>query len=222
MEREKAAIASRRIGLAPSKEMSIGSWRGHPTVLPGLMRKFSRIVSAVTFVALLAFGSTAAMADNDSCGSMLMPAAQLKTMSRGFSRFHAGVDLTAPYGSPVRAAAPGTVVFAGVYYGYGNMIDIRHDDGTVTRYGHLSKFAKGLHVGTPVGLGEEIGNIGTSGHAHGAHLHFEVRISGRAIDPAPFLALANCPVGKGVTVEEARAPERQSPVQPNQPSPASH
>lgn len=161
-----------------------------------------------------------AMADDMGCGSMLMPAAQLKTMSRGFSRYHSGVDLTAPYGSPVRAAAPGTVVFAGTYYGYGNMIDIRHDDGAVTRYAHLSKFAKGLRVGTSVNLGEEIGNIGTSGHAHGAHLHFEVRIDGHAVDPAPYLALASCPTGKGFSVEEARAPEL--PVQPNQPSPASH
>jgi murein DD-endopeptidase MepM/ murein hydrolase activator NlpD len=184
------------------------------------MRNFSRIVSAVTFAAALALGSAAALADDIGCGSMLMPAAQLKTMSRGFSRYHAGVDLTAPYGSPVRAAAPGTVAFVGSYYAYGNMIDIRHDDGSVTRYAHLSKFAKGLHVGETVGMAEEIGKIGTSGNAHGAHLHFEVRVNGRAIDPAPFLALASCPTGKGFSIEEARAPER--PAQPNQPSPASH
>ena len=169
---------------------------------------------------MLALGTAAAQADEVGCGSMLMPAAQLKTMSRGFSRYHSGVDLTAPYGSPVRAAAPGSVVFAGTYYGYGNMIDIRHDDGTVTRYAHLSKFAKGLHSGTEVGLGEEIGKIGTSGNAHGAHLHFEVRMNGHAIDPAPFLAMASCPTGKGFSVEEARAPEL--PVQPNRPSLASH
>jgi murein DD-endopeptidase MepM/ murein hydrolase activator NlpD len=184
------------------------------------MRKFSRIVSAVTFAALLALGGARAMADDLGCGSLLMPAAQLKTMSRGFSRYHSGVDLTAPYGSLVRAAAPGVVVFAGVYYGYGNMIDIRHDDGIVTRYAHLSKFAKGLHVGTPVALGEEIGNIGTSGHAHGAHLHFEVRIDGHAVDPAPFLALAACPAGSGAALEEAHAPDL--PVQPDRPSPAAH
>ena len=60
---------------------------------------------------------------------MLMPAAALKQVSRGFSGHHSGVDLTAPYGSPVRAADAGTVVFAGTYFGYGNMIDLRHPNG---------------------------------------------------------------------------------------------
>src|SRR5579871_6096591 len=74
---------------------------------------------------------------------MLMPVLKLKQVSRGFGPtpghgFHTGVDLTAPYGSPVQTAAAGTVVFAGTYYGYGNMIDVRHADGLVTRYAHLS------------------------------------------------------------------------------------
>ncbi len=138
---------------------------------------------------------------------MLMPAAQLKQVSRGFSRFHSGVDLTAPYGSPVRAAMKGEVIFAGTYFGYGNMIDIRHADGSVSRYAHLSAFAPLLKPHRTVLGGEIIGKIGTSGHAHGAHLHFEVRIKGQAIDPKPFLALSNCPVLKHPQVEEARAPE---------------
>ncbi len=156
---------------------------------------------------------------------MLMPAAALKQVSRGYSGHHSGVDLTAPYGSPVRAADAGTVVFAGTYFGYGNMIDLRHPNGLVTRYAHLSKFAKGLHVGTEVALGETIGNIGTSGMAHGAHLHFEVRVDGHAIDPAPFLAISTCPTGGDAVLEEARAPERAPqvvPTSPDHPSPASH
>ena len=152
---------------------------------------------------------------------MLMPAAQLKQVSRGFSNHHSGVDLTAPYGSPVRAAAAGSVIFAGRYFGYGNMIDIRLPDGSVTRYAHLSKFANGLRVGTDVGLGENIGAIGTSGYAHGAHLHFEVRIDGRAVDPEPFLALAQCPTGpSGPAVEEAHAPDL--PAMPERQTPGAH
>ena len=156
---------------------------------------------------------------------MLMPAAALKQVSRGFSSHHSGVDLTAPYGSPVRAADAGTVVFAGTYYGYGNMIDIRHPSGLVTRYAHLSKFANGLRVGTDVALGQTIGNIGTSGFAHGAHLHFEVRVDGHAVDPAPFLAIGTCPTGGDAVLEEARAPERAQPVMPispDRPSPGAH
>jgi murein DD-endopeptidase MepM/ murein hydrolase activator NlpD len=193
------------------------------------MRKFSQIVSTVTLVALLGLGgqaiATSAEAAETACGSMLMPAAQLKTMSRGFSRYHSGADLIAPYGSPVRAAEAGTVIFAGRYFGYGNMVDIQHPDGLVTRYAHLSVFAKGLHAGNSVSLGETIGNIGTTGHAHGAHLHFEVRINGRAVDPAPYLALASCPTGPGFALEEARAPEQSAPAlptQPSRPSPAAH
>lgn len=138
---------------------------------------------------------------------MLMPAAQLKTTARGFSSFHAGVDLIAPYGSPVRAAMAGRVIFAGVFFGYGNMVDLEHEDGTVTRYGHLSAFAPGLQVGHELAVGETLGRIGTSGHAHGAHLHFEVRVGGRAVNPQPFLASAGCPTSSGTPTEEARAPE---------------
>jgi len=171
------------------------------------MSKFSRIVAAVTIIATIGCTSGAALAV-EACGSMLMPAAQLKQVSRGFTRYHSGVDLTAPYGSPVRAAAAGTVIFAGTYFGYGNMIDLRHEDGTVTRYAHLSRFAKGLRVGTGVAMGESIGSIGTSGQAHGPHLHFEVRVNGHAIDPEPYLALSQCPTGpSGPAIEEAHAPE---------------
>lgn len=178
------------------------------------MTRFSRFVSVVTILVAIVVGAPViAAADTVStCGSMLMPAAQLKQFSRGFSSHHSGVDLTAPYGSPIRAAAAGTIIFEGRYYGYGNMIDIRHPDGSVTRYGHMSSFVKGVGVGAQVTLGQEIGHIGTSGMAHGAHLHFEVRINGRPVDPAPYLALANCPTGGAKELEEAQAPELATPA----------
>lgn len=147
------------------------------------------------------------------CGHMLEPAVALKQVARGFGgqgrAFHPGLDLTAPYGSPIRAAADGVVVFAGRYYGYGNMVDIRHADGTITRYAHMSAFATGVRPGFVVRGGEVIGRIGTSGHAHGAHVHFEVRINGRPVNPAPFLAMASCAgVPQPDPVEEAQAPDR--------------
>jgi murein DD-endopeptidase MepM/ murein hydrolase activator NlpD len=140
---------------------------------------------------------------------MLMPVVKLKQVSRGFgptpgNGFHSGVDLTAPYGSPVQAAATGTVVFAGTFYGYGNMLDIRHADGLVTRYAHLSAFTPGLRVGSAVQTGGLIGAIGTSGNAHGPHLHFEVRVDGQAVDPKPYLALAAAPKTARPTLLEAR------------------
>jgi murein DD-endopeptidase MepM/ murein hydrolase activator NlpD len=141
------------------------------------------------------------------CGAMLMPAAQLKQVSRGVSAHHSGLDLTAPYGSPVRAAAAGTVIFAGRYFGYGNMVDVRHADGTVTRYAHLSAYAAGIRPGAEVATGGLLGQIGTSGRAHGAHLHFEVRVRGVAIDPKPYLSLAACTAAPPrERLEEARSP----------------
>lgn len=141
---------------------------------------------------------------------MLMPASALKQVSRGFTGYHSGIDLMAPYGSPIRAAAAGKVIFAGTYFGYGNMVDIQSDSGIVTRYGHMSAFSPNTRPGNAVSVGETIGLVGTSGQAHGPHVHFEVRIAGRAVDPAPFLALANCPTGSGPAVEVAQAPENSA------------
>ena len=140
---------------------------------------------------------------------MLMPVVKLKQVTRGFgptpgNGFHSGVDLTAPYGSPVRAAAGGTVVFAGTFFGYGNMVDIRHADGLVTRYAHLSAYAAGLRVGSTVDVGGDVGDIGTSGHAHGPHLHFEVRVDGKAVDPKPYLGLASGPTANRPALIEAK------------------
>lgn len=140
-----------------------------------------------------------------------MPAVQLRELSRGFSSHHSGVDLMAPYGSPIRAAAGGTVVYAGWYYAYGKIVDIQHADGVITRYAHMSAFAPTIARGTPVAAGEIIGQIGTTGNAHGAHVHFEVRIDGHAVDPKPYLGLAACPATPPLApLEEARTPSSPS------------
>ncbi len=141
---------------------------------------------------------TAARADIPACDSMTMPVVELKSVGRGVSRYHPGIDLMAPYGSPVQAAASGVVTYAGRYYAYGNIVDISHADGSVTRYAHLSRFAAGVRPGTNVAGGQVIGAIGTTGNAHGAHLHFEVRVNGAPIDPKPMIHLANCVRGEPV------------------------
>jgi murein DD-endopeptidase MepM/ murein hydrolase activator NlpD len=156
---------------------------------------------------LLALPASASPPVGEFCGRMLMPAVQLRELSRGFSAQHSGVDLMAPYGSPIRAAAGGTVIYAGWYYAYGKIVDIQHADGVITRYAHMSVFAPGIARGTPVSAGQTIGNIGTTGRAHGAHVHFEVRIDGRPVDPKPYLGLAECPATAPLAVaEEARVP----------------
>ena len=165
----------------------------------------------VTLLGLTAADNARAQSRALECQDMLMPVAQLKTVGRGMSSYHAGIDLMAPYGSPVRAAAAGTVTYAARYYAYGNIIDIAHPDGTTTRYAHLSRYAPNIRPGTQVAMGQEIGAIGTSGNAHGAHLHFEVRINGRPVDPKPFIQLAVCNrIKPGERIEEARAPALQT------------
>ena len=101
----------------------------------------------------------------------------------GIWRKHKGTDYAAAMGTPVRTIGDGVVVFAGRKGGYGNVIDIRHRNGYVSRYGHLRSFAKGIHRGSHVTIGSTIGAVGQSGLATGPHLHFEILVNGVQRDP---------------------------------------
>lgn len=98
-------------------------------------------------------------------------------------RNHTGTDYAAAEGTPVRAIGDGVVIFAGKKGGYGNMIDIRHRNGMVSRYGHMRNFATGVKSGSHVSMGSTIGYVGMTGWATGPHLHFEIRVDGVAHDP---------------------------------------
>ncbi|MFC3711725.1 M23 family metallopeptidase [Sphingoaurantiacus capsulatus] len=101
----------------------------------------------------------------------------------GYSRLHKGVDFAAGTGTPIMAAASGTVVYAGVYRGYGNHVRIRHANGIETTYSHMSRFGKGGRVGARIEQGQVIGYVGSTGMSTGPHLHYEVYLKGRAVDP---------------------------------------
>ncbi len=101
----------------------------------------------------------------------------------GIWRKHKGTDYAASMGTPVRTIGDGVVIFAGRKGGYGNVIDIRHRNGFVSRYGHLRNFAKGIRPGTHVSIGSTIGAVGQSGLATGPHLHFEILVNGVQRDP---------------------------------------
>jgi murein DD-endopeptidase MepM/ murein hydrolase activator NlpD len=103
----------------------------------------------------------------------------------GGPEFHQGLDIAAPTGTAVTAAASGTVIMAQWYGGYGNYILIDHGGGYSTGYGHLS--AMYVSVGQAVQRGQAIGAVGSTGQSTGPHLHFEVRIAGKPVDPAPRL-----------------------------------
>lgn len=101
---------------------------------------------------------------------------------------HQGIDIAGPIGSPILAAAAGTVEFAGwTSGGYGNLIEIRHADGSLTRYAHLDRV--GVQLGDRVTQGQVIGAMGSTGRSTGPHLHFEVHLLGQgAVDPIGVLA----------------------------------
>jgi murein DD-endopeptidase MepM/ murein hydrolase activator NlpD len=102
-----------------------------------------------------------------------------------WGRMHEGIDLGASYGSPIRAAASGTVIYCGWESGYGNLTVIDHGGSLATAYGHQSSIA--VSCGQSVSQGQVIGYVGSTGHSTGPHLHFEVRVGGNPVDPLGYL-----------------------------------
>ena len=103
--------------------------------------------------------------------------------------FHYGIDLAAPYGSPIYAAGDGVVIEAGHASGFGNWVVIQHANGDVSIYGHEYKYL--VHTGERVQAGQLIALVGSEGESTGPHLHFEVRtggLDGTRVDPIPWLA----------------------------------
>jgi murein DD-endopeptidase MepM/ murein hydrolase activator NlpD len=105
----------------------------------------------------------------------------------GGRKFHNGVDIAAPHGTLVKAAAAGKVVFAGTKWSLGNTVIIQHSSGYRTLYGHLSKIL--VKNGERVKQGQEIGREGSTGISTGAHLHFSILRNGKYMDPARYLPL---------------------------------
>ncbi|MFZ9391043.1 MAG: M23 family metallopeptidase [Betaproteobacteria bacterium] len=106
----------------------------------------------------------------------------------GDPRAHRGVDYAAPYGTPVRSVADGVVVSKGWSTGYGNTVEIKHNERYSTLYAHLSDYAPKLVRGKNINMGEVIGFVGTTGWATGPHLHYEFRVNGRHVDPSRIIA----------------------------------
>ena len=103
----------------------------------------------------------------------------------GAGAMHSGLDFRGPIGTPILAAAPGKIVFVGQKSGYGNVVEVDHGQGILTRYAHLSAFT--TKVGSQVAAGEQIAKMGSTGRSTGSHLHFEVRLNGVAVNPRRFL-----------------------------------
>ena len=191
----RAAAAIRKLGLDPRTMTDSNDARGGPLELlatesdGSLDPRFERLGASLERMEALERGLE---------GIPQVLPASLSMISSGFgyrhdpfnghSAMHAGLDFRGPVGSPIYAAATGRITFAGVKSGYGNCIEISHGNGLVTRYAHMSAFRAKL--GQEVEAGNVIGAIGSTGRSTGPHLHFEVRINGRAVNPRPFLEAA--------------------------------
>jgi murein DD-endopeptidase MepM/ murein hydrolase activator NlpD len=142
-------------------------------------------------------------------------------------KFHKGTDFRADRGTPVYAAGAGVVAFTGRQHGYGRVIYIDHGGGVVTRYAHLHKIE--VEPGTQVVAGRRIGQVGSTGRTTGPHLHFEVRLLGRAVDPSLAMQVAQLQrtdpaaarvAAKALDAEiQAERVDRHDPVRPRRRTP---
>lgn len=107
----------------------------------------------------------------------------------GKAAFHNGIDLASREGSDVIAVAAGVVTWAGRRYGYGNLVEINHGNGYVTRYGHLKDAL--VTVGETVKKGQQVALVGSTGRSTGPHVHFEVWVDGKTVDPMKFVRASN-------------------------------
>ena len=196
---EKAADTIRRLGLNPNA--MIASVSGDGPARGGPLTRLSTESDGSLDPRFERLGFSLARMDALERGLAGIPQvlpASLEYISSGFgyrsdpfsgeAAFHAGLDFRGPAGTPIQAAARGTVSFAGVRQGYGNCVEIDHGNGLMTRYAHMSRFA--VRPGQAVTGGQPIGAIGNTGRSTGPHLHFEVRINDRAVNPRPFLEAA--------------------------------
>lgn len=191
---EKAEAAIARLGFNPGAIVRNASARGGPfEPFRGRMGKgaalgpaFRSLESALFRMEVLERTLVAIPSGNPA--SVMMMSSGFGYRSDPFTgagAMHAGLDFRGPIGTPILAASAGRVSFVGVRSGYGNVVEIDHGQGILTRYAHLSGFD--TRVGATVSGGGKIARMGSTGRSTGSHLHFEVRLNGVAVNPRRFL-----------------------------------
>jgi murein DD-endopeptidase MepM/ murein hydrolase activator NlpD len=167
-------------------------------------QRLSRVLIAVILISLPAAARAQKEAVSCGCSGFVQPDGKtsalkmlLDTATRISSAFgprispifgtpemHTGIDIAAPAGTPIHAAADGIISIAWLCGGYGNYVRIRHGNDTATGYAHASKFARGIYSGAHVAAGQIIAYVGSTGLSTGPHLHFEVLVKGQPVRPA--------------------------------------
>jgi murein DD-endopeptidase MepM/ murein hydrolase activator NlpD len=183
---EAAKIAAANLNASPNPDRNFDSSRSaiaNPGDRSGISPQLPQLTASAYLPDVQDYGLST---------GFIWPADGVFTSGYGWrwGRIHAGIDIAAPIGTPILAAASGVIEYSQWNDGgYGNMIDIRHADGTITRYAHLNELY--VKEGQTVGQGQIIGAMGSTGFSTGPHLHFEIRPNGGSpIDPMAFLASA--------------------------------
>lgn len=188
----EAAAAIRSFGLKPEQIVRANrSAQGGPYMpWPKEEMKgnpaFSRLADALAHLNALENGLMAIPSGKPTSAPMLSSSyGYRRDPFNGHAAFHAGVDFPGHHRQPILAAAAGRILYAGYRDGYGKVIEVDHGHGIMTRYAHLAGFAD--HNGKQIKRGDIIGYMGSTGRSTGTHLHFEVRMHDRPINPRPFL-----------------------------------
>jgi murein DD-endopeptidase MepM/ murein hydrolase activator NlpD len=180
------ALASTR----QQQQRTLGSIKESEAEFVGEVEALSQVSSqlgAQIAAAQARAASSAPVVSHVSSSGLIWPVSGPVTSPFGarWGRMHEGIDIGVAYGTPIHAAASGTVIYAGWMSGYGNLVVIDHGGGLATAYGHQSAIAAGM--GATVSQGQTIGYVGCTGHCFGPHLHFEVRVNGTPVDPLGYL-----------------------------------
>jgi murein DD-endopeptidase MepM/ murein hydrolase activator NlpD len=188
---QEAEKAIRAFGLNPNQIARRNSAQGGPFVpwrgdRDALTDEMKQLAGALTRLNALETGLVAIPSGKPTATPMLSSSyGYRRDPFNGQAAFHAGLDFPGAYGQPILAAASGRVSYVGQRQGYGNVVEVDHGNGIMTRYAHLSRF--GARVGQKVARGEQIARMGSTGRSTGTHLHFEVRVNGAPINPRRFL-----------------------------------
>jgi murein DD-endopeptidase MepM/ murein hydrolase activator NlpD len=189
LQQARAAIESNQSELSAARHYKygkLGNVREHRQELEGDLRALQAASSQVTSQ-LQGSGPAPAGPIRQGGGGYIWPVngPVVSPFGMRWGRLHAGVDIAVPAGTPIRAAAGGSIAMAGWMGGYGQYTCIQHGGGIATCYAHQSSI--GVSVGQSVKQGQVIGAVGCTGHCFGDHLHFEVRINGSPVDPMGYL-----------------------------------